>query len=46
MKDNGPGYPVVKGSLLIKVLVKALKAVEAGQKLPIFQMPVNYFLFS
>ena len=35
----------VKGSLLIKVLVKVLEAVEAGQKLPFFKYLSIIFFF-
>ena len=35
----------VKGSLLGKVLVKALKAVEVGEKLPFFQYLSFIFFF-
>ena len=38
MKDKEQGYCFfVKWSLLIKVLVKALEAIEAGQKSPLFK---------
>ena len=45
MKDNGQGYIFVNGSLLIKVLVKALEAVEAGQKSPFFKYLSIIFFF-
>ena len=35
----------VKWFLLIQVHVKALEAVEAGKKIAVFQIHVNYFLF-
>ena len=37
MKDNGLGYFLVKGSLLVNVLVIALEAVEVGGNLPILK---------
>ena len=41
----GKAILFVKGSLLIKVLVKALEAVEVGGEIAVFQIPVKYFLF-
>ena len=46
MKYNGQGYRFCKKNLLILVHVKALEAVEAGQKIAIFQIQVkNFFVW-
>ena len=44
MKNNGQGYLFCKGSLSIKVLVKALEAVEAGRKSPTFKYLVIVYM--
>ena len=46
MKDNGQGYLFCKRFfLLIYVPVKALEAVETGQKLPFFKYISTIFFF-
>ena len=45
MEDNEQGYLFVKVSWLIKVLVKALDAVEVGGKLPFLKYLSIIFFF-
>ena len=45
MKDNGQGYLFCKKFLLIKVHVKAVEAVEAGQKNRRFSNTFELFSF-
>ena len=45
MKGNGQRYLFLKGSLLIEVPVKTLKAIEAGEKTPFFKYISTIFFF-